>query len=196
MGSSRAWTGTAINTLSIDLQSTPMSHSDRPRRASRTALWWILNLIAGLAAVVVCWSFGSTRGAFLVAAGFLVLGFAGGRTETLPFLAFRGWRRLTELSNYFASRWILTVLYGSLTVISLAGSRVELEESESLWTDLRDSSGLEPRGSLRPGRQLLDWARRSGNRWLIPLIPFFLLVKTFHARARTNEPPSNIYTLY
>ena len=112
------------------------------------------------------------------------------------------WGKVSRRLSRYAKNYTLRVVYFIvLFVISLAGSKIALQKSSggSQWQSVEKLGGATV---TKHSRDTWVWgylnrAFRTKNFWLIPLLPFLLLVKLLQDPAEAPSPDASlIYTLY
>jgi hypothetical protein len=176
-------------------------HASPPGRALRSTLWLALNLaLAAITALLL----GFLASPAMVAVGLvLVLGLAvaGAVIPALTWLAFQAWHRLYRYTAAISYHWVLLLLYGCLSLVGMAGSRLEMARPRlgSTWKPFGAGLGMQTEEIATGGssiRQTLRWALNSGNAWVLPLVPFMLLAARIRPDEAGAEPSATIYTLY
>lgn len=120
--------------------------------------------------------------------------------RTIRFLQ-KLWRTARRRTCRFAVRYTLFVLYYAvLPIIGRTGSKLLLKKptDNSLWTDtpaetLHITSFGKKQGWLG---DLLRWSAKSGNGWMIALLPFIAVLACCAEEADASPASLFIYTLY
>jgi hypothetical protein len=146
------------------------------------------------------------RAGVAVLAGVLIAGVFRVRPRETEIL-YRVWVRASRLYAKVTRHVLLMLCHGIVSGVGLAGSSLLLERpaaGRSLW-QVRHSLPTAAYGSQfdapgpawvgRPWRAVVDWAMRSGNTWLIFLVPFLVLVSLLDTDER-GRYPDGIYTLF
>lgn len=174
------------------------------RRAWQRAFWLALSLWAGVAvgALVPVSLWGRGTAALLTA---LLLQAAGAAWPGGVTLAYRAWNRVAREYARVVRAALVAACYGVVVVVGAAGSTLRLRRPApgvSLWYP-KASLPLAAYGSQHEGpgphagrwRSLLAWALSTGHAWVIPLLPFLVLLGTLD-RQEAGPPPAGIYTLF
>jgi hypothetical protein len=146
------------------------------------------------------------RIALAVAVGLLVAAALRVRRREGTML-YRFWVRASRLYARIARRALLLLTYAVLSVVGLAGNSLGIARpaaGRSLWHargtlppaaygSQFDAPGRPWTG--RPWRAVIDWAARSGNGWLLFVVPLLVLVSLLDTEDPDRYPPG-IYTLF
>ena len=179
-----------------------------PRREDLQGFGLAVGFLGG---VLAAWIVGVPTGSGLLA---LAVGFAlwigvSGLAWRRPDLlepVYRGWNRAAKAYARRARRVVLGICFFTvIAVVRLAGGKLEIgsQTEESRWRSRTTLSADEYRG-LGRGRgsghearegNLRAWASRSGNGWIVFLIPFLRIIEAFDVRDGIATP-EGIYTLY
>ena len=112
------------------------------------------------------------------------------------------WEKISRRLSRYAKNYTLRVIYFVvLFVISLAGSKIELEKSSgaSQWknTEMIGSTSIVKHSRSNWVWDFIHRALQTKNFWHIPLVPFFILIKLLEDPTGTPSPEASlIYTLY
>lgn len=172
----------------------------RPRRAWLRAFWLSMSICAGLLSGIIA--------AWLITPGWGWMGVAVTMAVAIPGVsrpgsiagAYAFWNRAAQRYATSARKAVLTVSFH--TVIRAVGRdrttfRMERPElSESLWTP-RASVPLNRGGDAKSSwvTRLARHASDAGSAWIVALVPFLALLRTFD-EDESGDTPANIYTLY
>ena len=176
------------------------------RRADVAALWIV---VVTTVSILVC------LGSFALGADlWWAYGLLAGPMILLPQVFQKTWfdsgvvrwnrntSRLARVLTAIAMRLYFFLIFVSA---STAGSRLRTappKPGESLWTDCDTGSSdmdLLESGQAGRTRWLLDmvkFARRSGNGWMVILVPFFLALMLLGDEEEDTTPATTTYTLY
>lgn len=182
-----------------------------PRFPNRTILRSFAYGLAGVVGSVVAgvaWIVGAPGWpVWGVAVGLLPAGVGRVAPERL-LRVYRGWDALAELVHRAARLAASALCFAIVTVASPAGTRLR-------WTATAGESGWAPRGTVpseaypsefrlpsRDGepdagwvRKLASWGSRSGNLWVVALLPYLFLLRILRGR-EAGSLDERIYTLF
>jgi hypothetical protein len=179
----------------------------RPRRAWLQSFWLGLCLAGGAAGAALAawrevpWGPGAIAVATALAAA------AGLVAPDRVRLAYRAWNRAARAYARLARLAVLAVGYHVVVAaVGRLGSTVVLQhEPASLWVPrtpppaesyASQDEGAAGRTAQRPWLVGLGWwSVRSGNGWVVALLPFLLLVSLLGAEDAEAQP-ADIYTLF
>lgn len=117
------------------------------------------------------------------------------------------WTRVGKVVGRATRYYVLALLFGVLWLVGRAGGRIQLTPA------VEDQSGWIPRDSLGPayesqsctplgaqvgrtwGSLLFGWSRRTGNTWLVAILPLLLLLAALNPQGKRSMGGST-YTLY
>ena len=117
------------------------------------------------------------------------------------------WVRASRLYARVAQRIVLIFCHAVVSVAGLAGTSLMLARpaaDRSLWQTRHAldpaayASQFEARGTAwagRPWRAVVDWAGRSGNGWVVCVLPFLVFVSMLDTEEQ-GRYPAGIYTLF
>ena len=178
----------------------------RPDRAGLSAFRLTMGLWLALAAGALAPLALLPRAAVAVMAGglfILVATFCPHQTEGF----YRLWVRASRLYVRVARRWLLGLCYGVVSVAGVAGSSLILARpapSRSMWQAAdtlppqayaSQSETLGPGWPGRPWSDLVDWAMRSHNVWVVFMVPLLFLLSTLDTEQQST-PETGVYTLF
>jgi hypothetical protein len=178
----------------------------RPGRAGLSAFRLTMGLWLALAAGALAPLALLPRAAVAVIAGglfILVATFCPHQTEGF----YRLWVRASRLYVRVARRWLLRLCYAVIAVAGVAGSSLILARpapGRSMWQAVDTlppqayASQSETPGPGRPGRpwsDLVDWAIRSHNAWVVFMVPLLFLLSVLDTEEQ-RQPVAGIYTLF
>jgi hypothetical protein len=178
----------------------------RCRRAALAAFGAVMALWGAILVGVLMPLTPMPRAAVAGVAGVLIAGALRARPREAEML-YRLWVRASRLYARIARRVLLMLSHGVISVVGLAGTSLVLARpaaGRSLWQTREalptaaygsqfDAPG--PGWASRPWRAVADWAIRSGNAWMIFLVPFLVLVSLLDTDEHSRYP-DGIYTLF
>ena len=177
-----------------------------PRRAGLTAFGITLGLWVAVTLGVVMPLAPPLRIGIALVAGIVVGGVLVARHGTTARL-YRLWGRASRLYAKITRTALLVICHAVITVAGLAGTSLTLRRPSpdaSLW-HRRETLAPQAYASQfdmvgrnwtgRPWRALVDWALRSGNWWVLFLLPFLILLATLDTDEQ-GRYPAGIYTLF
>jgi hypothetical protein len=173
------------------------------------SFWLVMSFLIGVLTSFVLLVRGSAVGGgfslLLIPALFVPIWFH----PELASFPYRAWNKMARAFGYHARQFILgTIFYVILIAVGRSGSLLQLAKPspyESLWI---------PREPLAPAayhvehkvpmeqflsrgwlHNFLLWASKSGNFWLLFLLPFLLFLSAFDTEQEESYP-AGIYTLF
>jgi len=182
--------------------------SRTPRRAELRAFGIVVSAGAGLSGIVVALLLGAPVPAAIIGTGALVAAAASWARPALVRPIYNQWDRVARLVGVASQRVVVVACYAITTAAGLWGSRVQWRKPTS------GASGWEARRIVATGKSmegpshvpglgddwrgvasLLAWSRRSGNDWMLVLVPYVALLSALGARP-SRSLGKDVYTLY
>lgn len=183
-----------------------ISLTNRPNRVLTWSLWIVLATLASVCLGVILWVGGAGVWSLLAAGVLGALLLVGRGRPALASRAYLLWRRLTRGVERRALAVLTRTAFLVVSIAGWAGADRDMEASPGTqggWRERRPLSAAY--GSLSaeavPAERhgwlvsLMGWARRSGNVWILALVPLLGLLRLVYG-GRTATGGGTTYTLY